>query len=358
MAHALHHLRAPACFAHRVRSSESSLPACGSSELREDGVQILFVSIDVPFPRGLRWLRRVPFARTLLNEALYVPRLWRLRQVDVVHVFSASYWSFLLAPVPAMLLARLWGKRVVLNYHSGEADDHLARWGRLVHPWLRLAHSIVVPSHYLAEVFERHGYAVRVVPNVVDLGRFFYRDRAEIRPRFLSTRNLEPHYRVDVVIEAFALVRARCPEATLTVVGDGSEKPRLRALAAERGAEGIRFLGAVEPSGMPDVYDGADVFLNASVVDNQPVSVLEAFAAGVPVVSTSTGDLAALVRDGETGVLVPADDPAAMAKAMLHVLELPERARALARAAREDVQRFTWPRVREAWARVYDGTPA
>ena len=109
---------------------------------------------------------------------------------------------------------------------------------------------------------------------------------------------------------------------------------------------------------MPDVYDGADVFLNASVVDNQPVSVLEAFAAGVPVVSTSTGDLAALVRDGETGVLVPADDPAAMAKAMLHVLELPERARALARAAREDVQRFTWPRVREAWARVYDGTPA
>ena len=130
----------------------------------------------------------------MVNQALYLRSLVRLRNADVVHVFSASYWSFLLGPVPAMLAARLFGKRVLLNYHSGEAEDHLARWGIFVHPWLRFAHEIVVPSQYLRDVFARYGYRSRVVPNVVDLSRFRYRERIALRPRLLSTRNLESHY--------------------------------------------------------------------------------------------------------------------------------------------------------------------
>src|SRR5262249_29093601 len=137
--------------------------------LRADGYEASLVPINPTFPAGLGWLRRLPYARTVANEMLYVPRLRRLRLADVVHAFIASYWSFLLAPMPAMLAARRYGKRVVLNYHSGEAPDHLARWGALVHPWLRLAHEIVVPSAYLSRVFLHHGYPARVVRNVVDV---------------------------------------------------------------------------------------------------------------------------------------------------------------------------------------------
>src|SRR6266436_2978630 len=143
--------------------------------LEGEGWPVDLLRINPPFPWGLRWIRRLPYARTVLNQLLYIPSLLRLRKADVVHVLSASYWSFLLAPVPAMAVARAFGKRVILNYHSGEADDHLARWGLLVHPWLRLAHEIVVPSEYLREVFARHGYRARVVPNVVDTSHFCYR---------------------------------------------------------------------------------------------------------------------------------------------------------------------------------------
>ena len=100
---------------------------------------------------------------------MYVPSLARLWDADVVHIFSGSYWSFLLAPVPAMIVGRCLNKHVVLNYHSGEADDHLSHWGPLVHPWLGLAHDLVVPSPYLRMVFAQHGYSARVVPNVVDV---------------------------------------------------------------------------------------------------------------------------------------------------------------------------------------------
>lgn len=322
-------------------------------ELRKEGYEVFFVPFNPRVPRPLRGVQRYRYVRTLLNQALYLPSLRQLRAADVVHVFSASYWSFVLAAVPAILAARSLGKRIVLHYHSGEADDHLARWGGLVHPWLRLVDEIVVPSEYLRGVFARHGYRVRVIRNVVDTSCFRYRERTLLRPRLLSTRNLEPYYRVDNTLEAFALLKAPYPEATLTVAGYGREEGRLRRLAASLGASGIRFVGRVEPGAMADLYEEADVFVNSSVVDNQPVSVLEAFAAGLPVVSTETGDIAAMVRDGETGLLVPPGDPAAMAKAVADLLDNPDRALGMARRARREVEEYTWPRVRDAWAAMY-----
>ncbi len=321
--------------------------------LEKEGRDVGFVPINPRFPRALRWLRRLRFVRTLVNEAFYLCSLAQLRGADVVHVFSASYWSFLLAPVPAMLAGRCLGKRVVLNYHSGEAEDHLSRWGWLVHPWLRLAHEIVVPSVYLQEVFARHGYPTRVIRNVVDTSRFRFRERAPLRPRVLSTRNLEPYYRVDTVIEAFALLHRRYPEATLTVAGVGSEEAPLRRLAASLAPDAIRFVGRVEPEAVPELYDGSDILVNASVLDNQPVSVLEAFAAGLPVVSTPSGDLANMIRDGETGRIVPPRDPQAMADAVASLLEDPARARAMARRARLEAEKHTWPSVREQWLAAY-----
>jgi glycosyltransferase involved in cell wall biosynthesis len=304
--------------------------------LRQAGYEVDFIPVNPRFPRGLRWVRRWPYARTALNQSLYVPSLRRLRAADVVHVFSASYWSFLIAVAPALLAARRFGKRILLNYHSGEAEDHLARWGALVHPWLALAHEIVVPSEYLRAVFVRHGYPARAVPNIVDTTRFTYRDRMPPRARFLSARNLDPYYRVDVTIDAFVLVRERFPEATLTIAGDGSERARLMRRAAALGDRGIQFLGRVNP----------------------PLSVLEAFAAGLPVVSTATGDIAALVRDGETGLVVPPEDPAATAKALAVILEYPVRALRMARQARSEVEAYTWARLREQWAAAYAGVAA
>lgn len=322
--------------------------------LQAEGYDVHFIPINPRFPAGLRRLRHWPYVRTLVNQALYLPGLVRLAACDVVHVFSASYASFLLAPAPAMVAARLFGKRVVLHYHSGEAGDHLARWGALVHPWLRLAHRIVVPSAYLREIFARHGYDALVIPNIVDLSRFQYRDRLPLRPRLLCTRNFERYYRVDVVIDAFARLRRLEPAATLTLAGYGSQEQELRRQAAASGASGaIRFAGRVDPADMPRLYHEADICLNASEVDNQPVSILEAFAAGLPVVSSPTGDIPAMVQHLETGVLVPHGDADAMAGAVRWLLHRPDRASELARSARMQIDRHTWPAVRDAWAAVY-----
>jgi L-malate glycosyltransferase len=323
--------------------------------LRQAGYDVGFAPIDPTFPKNLRWVRKWPYVRTLLNQTLYLPSLLRLRHTDIVHVFSASYWSFVLSVVPALVAARAFRKRIVLHYHSGEAEDHLANWGVLVHPWLRLADAIVVPSEYLREVFARYGLRACVVPNVVNITRFQCPERAVLKPRLLSARNLDPWYRVDNTLEAFALVKRRFAEATLTIVGDGRERDRLRRMAEAMQLDGIRFVGQVRTEDMPALYRDADIFVNSSEVDNQPVSVLEAFAAGLPVISTATGDLATLVRDGETGLIVPAGNPHAMAVAVSTLLDHQEFARSLTRHAQRLVQEFSWSVVRDQWAVVYAG---
>jgi glycosyltransferase involved in cell wall biosynthesis len=323
--------------------------------LEADGHTVTFVPINPRSPSFIRWVKRVRMLRTAVNQIRYLPSLLRLRGVDVVHVFSASYWSFLLAPVPAMLAARAFGKRVILHYHSGEAEHHLARWGWLVHPWLTLPDAIVVPSRYLSDVFSRHGYDATVIPNIVDLSAFEFRERRPLGPHLLSTRNLEPYYDVETVLLSYALLKADVPSATLTIAGTGSQEARLRRLASGLSLDGLRFVGRVEPEDMPRLCSEADIFLNASVLDNQPVSVLEAWASGLAIVSTPTGALREMLRHGENALVVPQRNPAAMAKAVMSLLVDPDRALAMTHCARSEVSRYSWPQVRRAWETAYQG---
>lgn len=323
--------------------------------LREDGYSVDFIPVNPQFPRGLGWVRRVPVLRTALNQSLYMPSLRRLQTADVVHAYSAAYWSFALAPVPAMLAARRMGKRVVLNYHSGEAADHLERWGARIRPLLDLADEIVVPSIFLQQVFMRHGYPTRVIRNIVDTDQFKFRKRVPLRPRWLSIRNLQHHYRVDVVIRAFARFREMHPDATLVVGGYGPEEDRLKSLARTLEVDGIDFVGRVELDQIPALYDSADIFVNAAEIDNQPVSILEAFAAGMPVVSTGVGDITTMLRGGNAGVIVPCGNPTALADAVAGLVADPARAARLVDHGQAELAQYEWRAVRAGWNAAYTG---
>lgn len=324
-----------------------------ADHLRVDGYNVQMVPINPPFPRGAGWLKRLRFVRTVANEGLYLPTLRKLRSADVVHIASASYWSFLLAPLPAIVAARRWGKPILLNYHSGEADDHLANWGSLVHPWLKMVDKIVVPSVFLRDVFARHGYEAEVIHNVIDTTQFRYRERQPLLPEFLSVRNFEPHYGVEYTLIAFGMIQTVFPAASLTVAGVGPQEAELKHLAQALSLRNVRFIGGVDPASMPDLYDSHSVFLNSSFVDNQPLSVLEAMASGMPVVSTPIGDIPNMVQDGESATLVPAGDPYAMAKAATLLLEQPERAALMAKRAKESLMQYDWSNVGPAWDGTY-----
>ena len=316
-------------------------------------IEVTFIAVDPPLPWLLAWAERIPGLRTILREPIYFWHLWRgLKDVDIAHIFSASYWSFLLAPAPAWFFARLRGKKTIINYRSGEARDHLQRFrsGRFV---LARADLIVAPSAYLVDVFKEFGLRTVVVPNLVDLSQFHYRERRPLAPHLICTRGFHEYYSIDKVVAAFAEVRKQYPEARLDLVGGGSLEPDVRRQVAEQKIGGINFLGVASRQQIGKYYDDADIFINASWLDNMPVSVIEAFGAGTPVVTTSPESMPYLVENERTGLLSPVGDEKALAANVMRLLREPELASRLAKNAHEESRKYTWSVVREQWVRAY-----
>jgi len=307
-----------------------------------------------PIPPGVfRAALRIKYARTLVTEATYIPLLVReLARADVVHIFSASYSSFLLAPLPAMLVARALGRPVVLNYHSGEAADHLER-SAIARAALARVASIAVPSPFLARVFARFGLPATVVPNIIDLDRFAFAERRPLRPRFLSTRNLGYPYNVACTLRAFRAIQDRRPDASLTVVGSGPDEAALRQLTVELSLTNVRFVGRVEPDRMAGIYADHDIYIQTPDIDNMPLSVIEAFASGLPVVSTEAGGMSDILQHGRQGLLTPVNDHEAIARAALDLLEAPDLARQFAREAHATCAGYTWTAARQRWLPIY-----
>jgi glycosyltransferase involved in cell wall biosynthesis len=284
----------------------------------------------------------------------YIASLFRhVWRYDVIHIFSASYFSFVLAPTPAILIGKLFRKSLLLNYHSGEALDHLQRWRRSTIPTIKLVDRLVVPSDYLVRVFAEFGLRAVPIYNLIELEKFPFRKREPLRPRFLSNRNFEIHYGVDRVLRAFAIIQQHIPDARLIVAGDGPQRAALEKLARDLNLQNTVFKGRVSHGSVVELYDSSDIFLNASEIDNQPLSILEAFACGLPVVTTDAGGIPDMVLSEKTGLIVPMGAYEQLAAAALRLLDDPILAQRLIGQGREECEKYQWRAVREQWLNVY-----
>ncbi|HEX8723191.1 MAG TPA: glycosyltransferase family 4 protein [Pyrinomonadaceae bacterium] len=321
---------------------------------KEEGFEFGFVPINPRAPGVLGRLQRVRYVRPCLRFPLFV---WKLLtgvpRCDILHVSSAALSSFLVTTTPAVLVGKLFRRKVVLNYHAGQAEEHLRDWRRTALPVIRMADATVVSSGWLVDVFARHGLPARAIFNHVELSEFKFRERRPLRPVFLSNRNFDPIYNVPCVLRAFRIIQERFPGARLLVAGDGPQRAEIEALARELGLRNVEFRGLLAPGRMPALCDEADVYLNASNVDNMPLSILEAFAAGLPVVTSDAGGIPYIVEHGRTGLVVPKNDCGALAAQALRLLEDEEFALGLARSARAECDKYGWAAVRGLWVGFY-----
>jgi glycosyltransferase involved in cell wall biosynthesis len=323
--------------------------------LRETAnVEVGFLPINPALPGPLRVFNGMKFVRPVVKELVYWAQLiaalprWR-----VLHILSASYSSFWLSPVPALFVGKLYGKRMALNYRSGEADDHLSR-SPLAKALVKRFHTIIVPSGYLVDVFQRHGLEARSIPNIVDFDQFRFRARDPLRPVFVSNRNLDPLYNVGCILRAYALISKRHPGAELHIAGDGSQRPHLKDMAASLRLPNVVFHGKLTTDEMSALLDRCDIMLNSPNIDNMPSSLLEAQACGLPVVTTNAGGIPYIVKHEESGMLVPCNDHRALADAALRVLADPALAARIIQGGQRSVQICQSRDVASQWLKVYE----
>jgi glycosyltransferase involved in cell wall biosynthesis len=318
--------------------------------LNEPGIHLTFLPIDVP---ELRFIRRMKYIRTLANFVAYNAILIsRVVRTDVVHVFTAAYYSYLLWTVPAILLGKLVGAKVIVNYHDGQAEDHLRR-SRIAVPTLRMADAVVAPSGFLVDVFRKFGIKAQAIYNIIDMSRFRYHRRNPLRPVFMTNRGLEPLYNVGCVIRAFGIVQQHYPSASLTIAHDGPCRGELEQLARDLQLERVSFVGKVPQSQIARLYDDADIYLTSPNIDNMPLSLLECFASGLPVVATKVGGIPYILTNGETGLLVESGDHEAMAARAMELLNDPQLADRLVENAHLQCRDYSWESIRTKWLGLY-----
>ncbi len=323
--------------------------------LRAEGVTVEFVRNNPAYRPA--WVERLPVFRAGFRLGTYIWALWRAAgRTDVMHVFANSGWAWHLFAAPAVLVAWTRGVPVIVNYRGGNAGDFLAAAPRYVRPMLDRVAALVTPSEYLSGVFAGYGLTSRIVPNIVDLAHFTERPARNFgdAPHLIVTRNLEPIYDIPTAIRAFARVRAVFPAARLTIAGSGPERVPCERLVGELGiGAAVVFSGRIDNDRIAALYAEADAALNPSTVDNMPISILEAYASAVPVVTTDVGGIPFIAVNERTALLVPARDPQAMAAAALRVLQDPALAQRLTTAGLDRVRNYSWPVVRDQWYAVY-----
>ena len=298
--------------------------------------------------------QKIKYLRTIFASLKFWWSLLReVYKADIVQVFSSAATGYIIATLPPLVVSKLYGKKVVLNYHSGELENHIRNWKRTALPTMRKFDEIVVPSQFLVDVFAKYGLRATAIFNFVDGSHFKFQARETFRPVFLSNRNFEAHYNVSDVLRAFQIIRRRFPQAALSVAGFGSEEAKLKRLAEELKLENIEFTGKIPNDEMARLYERADIYLNSSIIDNMPLSFIEAFSCGLPIVSYATGGINYLVEDRETGLLVAPRDFEALAEKAVFLLENQELTKKIVAKARREVVKYSWENVREAWLELY-----
>jgi glycosyltransferase involved in cell wall biosynthesis len=317
---------------------------------KEPDLKIDFQPIN---PRLPAWLKKIPYLRTAVTYVLYCSQLlWRIPRYDLIHTFSAGLSSFFLWTIPAVNISRMYGKRFILNYRDGQAEEHLQNW-RSAKPNILRATAIISPSDYVVDVFGRHGIPARRIFNIIDMSPFRYRQRNKLRPVFMTNRILEPLYNVGCVLRAFAIVQKKYPDASLTVAHDGVCRPELEALARELGLRNTKFIGRVPHPQVPDLYEASEIYMTSPNIDCMPGSLLECFASGVPVIATKAGGIPYIATHERTALLVDLNDHEAMAECAIRLLEDPDLVARMTRQAYEDLAQYRWDTIRQQWVDTY-----
>lgn len=219
------------------------------------------------------------------------------------------------------------------------------------------AHSILANSQAAADRLQIEGvpgHKVRVIPNGVDTAAFPPRVYSHHPRRIVVIACLREEKRIDVLIAAAPRILSRHPDAELVIAGEGLCRPALEAQARELGiAARVTFLGHRDD--VANVLAPADVFVLPSRSEALPNSIMEAMASGLPVVASAVGGIPELVRDGQTGRLVPPGDASALADAILDLLDHPDRLAEFGRAGRKAMERtFAFERMVDRIEALYE----
>ncbi|CUS34884.1 Glycosyl transferase group 1 [Candidatus Nitrospira nitrosa] len=318
----------------------------GVCEDLAQGLKAAGWSVTTTSSRPGRFARLVDFLLTV----------WRYRnryQVAQVDVFSGP--AFLWAELVCLAL-RIVKKPYVLTLHGGNLPAFAKRSGKRVPHLLQSASVVTAPSGYLLEQMCTYRQDIVLLPNSLELTNYSFKHRAHPTLNLMWLRAFHDIYDPSLAVKVVSLLAKDFSSVRLQMIGpdkgDGS-RDKMMSLARELGVhDRVTCPGKVPKSATAHWLQQGDIFLNTAKVDNTPVSVIEAMACGLCVVSTNVGGIPYLLKDEWDALIVPAGDEAAMAAAIRRIVTEGELAQRLSHNGRRKVEEFGWSHILPRWEKL------
>ncbi|RBP27177.1 glycosyltransferase involved in cell wall biosynthesis [Oceanihabitans sediminis] len=317
------------------QSNTSSIQVLGAL-LEKEGFAMYYAS-----SKQNKVLRLLDMARSCISLS---------DRVDVVFIDTYSTLNFYYAVVVSQL-CRVLKLPYIPILHGGNLPSRLADSPFLSNLVFKHAYKTVSPSLYMVEAFKEAGYeGVKYIPNSIEIEKYAFKERDFSDVRMLWVRSFSEIYNPCLAVRVLKQLQDAGVSASLCMVGpdaDGSLEA-VQQLAKDLQVS-VRFTGKLPKEEWISLSEDYNVFINTTNFDNMPVSVIEAMALGLPVVSTNVGGMPYLITDKKDGLLVAPEDAAAFVGAIQQLVAHPEASREMALAARKKVEAFDWEVVKEEW---------
>lgn len=300
--------------------------------------------------------------RNIIKASTYSNKILRLADMAIktmfyrydcisIDVYSSTALKF--AKITSML-AKVRGKKIVLVLHGGGLVDVYKRKKDEIQSLLNRASFIVTPSRFLKNFFVSLGYEVKYTPNTIDLGVFKRTEKTDGH-RLLWVRAFTKNYNPDVAVKAFYEVLKKFHDATLTMVGpDKGNLDEIQQLIDELGLrDKISITGRIENKTLPKYYNSHNVYLNTTSYESFGVALIEAAACGLPIVSTSVGEIPIMWKDGTDILLSEAIEPTLLANKVLMLFDDDSMYARIAENAYVKARSYSWESVSKEWNKVF-----
>ncbi len=268
----------------------------------------------------------------------------------IIDTFSTSNFYFALV---TSQIARLFKLKYIPILHGGNLPYRLdtSKWfSDLI---FKNSYKNIAPSNYLKTEFEQRGYATEFIPNILEIENYKYKERNPLQPKLLWVRAFKHLYNPTLAVEVLQIVKKQFSEAKLCMVGpktDSSFEDTEELVKKYNLQDFVEFTGVLPKEEWHQKSISYDIFINTTNFDNTPVSVMEAMALGLPIVSTNVGGMPYLIDNETDGVLVDEEKPEQMANAIIKLIE--ENNQTLAKNARSKAESFGWNVVRKKWLTI------
>jgi len=276
----------------------------------------------------------------------YKNRSW----VEVVLIDTYSTSNFWYA-IAVGRLCRFLNLKYIPILHGGNLPQRLESNPKLIKSFLENAHKVVSPSGYLKHAFAKAGFHnIQVVPNSIELENYQFKQRSSLQPNLLWVRSFADIYNPMMALQVLEDLKTIFPQAQLTMVGpekDGSMHA-CKSWAETRNLN-VKFTGLLTKKEWTKLAVDHNIFINTARFDNMPVSLLEAMALGLPVISTNVGGIPFMIQDRVNGILVPDSDALSMILAIKELIETPQLGCDISINAKTYVEKLDWSHIKRLW---------